>query len=178
MVSTRRHRPVQSRTRLLGHAIHPMLIVVPFNLLGMAAIFDLIQLATGGADLATACFLIIPAGILTGLLAAVFGFWGWLAIPTGTRARAVGLWHGTTMVVVMLLFAIAWPLRAAAGWLGGELVERLGVRYRRAPNLQASSSLAGEPARPRNDGPSRLTWRRQRKRPGPCDPGRWLGALR
>ena len=34
------------------------------------------------------------AGIIGGLLAAMFGLWDWLAIPAGTRAKRVGLWHG------------------------------------------------------------------------------------
>jgi len=111
----------------------------------------------------------IPAGMLTGLLAAVFGLCDWLAIPGDTRARAVGLWHGASMVVVIVLFAIAWLARAAAasnaatalpmlfevlalvlalvaGWLGGELVQRLGVGVDEGANLRASSSLSGTPA--------------------------------
>jgi uncharacterized membrane protein len=170
---------MQSRSRVLGHAIHPMLIVFPLGLLGTAAIFDLIHLATGSTELVSASFWMIPAGILTGLLAAVFGLWDWLAIPGDTRARGVGLWHGATMVVVVVLFTIAWLLRASSasraasglpllleilalvlalvgGWLGGELVERLGVGIDAGANLRASSSLTGTPAEP---GPASMAHR-------------------
>ena len=164
---------MESRAKLVGHAIHPMLIVFPLGLLGMATIFDLIYLGAGATELAVASYWMIAAGIIMGLLAAVFGFWDWLGIAGGTRARGVGLWHGGGNVVVVLLFIISWFVRRGAraggveyvpngvpivleiiglilalvtGWLGGELVERLGVGVDRGANLDAPSSLSGEPA--------------------------------
>ena len=166
---------MESRAKLLGHAIHPMLIVFPLGLLGMAAIFDLIYLGTGTRDLATASYWMIAAGVITGLLAAVFGAWDWLAIPDGTRAKSVGLLHGGGNVVVVGLFIVAWLLRLntragaveyapnglpivleliglllalVTGWLGGELVERLGVGVDEGAHLEAPNSLSGKPARP------------------------------
>jgi uncharacterized membrane protein len=47
---------MESRAKLVGHAVHPMLIVFPLGLLGMAAIFDLIYLGSGTRDLATASY--------------------------------------------------------------------------------------------------------------------------
>src|SRR5919201_6786593 len=165
---------MESRAKLVGHAVHPMLIVFPLGLLGMAAIFDLIYLGSGNRDLATASYWMIAAGVIMGLLAAIFGFWDWLAIPGETRAKSVGLWHGGGNVVVVVLFIIAWLLRLNAragaveyapnglplaleviglllalvtGWLGGELVERLGVGVDEGAHVQAPSSLSGQPAR-------------------------------
>src|SRR3954454_15739137 len=43
-------------------------------------------------------------GIVGGLIAAVFGLIDWLAIPAGTRAKAIGAWHGGGNVLVVLLF--------------------------------------------------------------------------
>jgi uncharacterized membrane protein len=159
---------MESRAKLVGHAVHPMLIVFPLGLLGMAAIFDLIYLAGGSRDLATASYWMIAAGVITGLLAAVFGFWDWLSLPGGTRAKAVGLWHGLGNVVVVALFAVGWLLRRPAphepagvplalsvvavvlalvtGWLGGELVDRLGVGVDTGAHLNAPSSLSGRSA--------------------------------
>src|SRR5919198_5063684 len=105
---------MESRAKLVGHAIHPMLIVFPLGLLGMATIFDLIFAASGAGDLPVASFWMIAAGVITGLLAAVFGFWDWLAVPGGTRAKRVGLWHGGGNVVVVGLFLVAWLLRLNA----------------------------------------------------------------
>jgi uncharacterized membrane protein len=112
---------MESRAKLLGHPIHPMWIVLP---------------------------------------------------PTGTRAKRIGLLHGGSNVVVVLIFALVWLMRgdtpdaapttnlfllevvalalgAFAGWLGGELVDRLGVGVDDGAHLNAPSSLSGRPARQR-----------------------------
>ncbi len=110
----------------------------------------------------------IIAGIVGGLLAAVFGLIDFLAIPAGTRAKQIGLVHGVGNVVVVALFLISWLLRrdapAAPGavalvlsflgvalggvtsWLGGELVYRLDVAVDEGGHLDAPNSLSGRPA--------------------------------
>ena len=50
-------------------------------------------------------FYMIGAGILTGLLAAIFGLVDWIAIPANTRAQTVGAVHGAGNVIIVLLFA-------------------------------------------------------------------------
>jgi uncharacterized membrane protein len=45
----------------------------------------------------------IPAGVVGGLTAAVFGFLDWRGIPSGTRASRVGMWHGLGNVVVVVV---------------------------------------------------------------------------
>jgi uncharacterized membrane protein len=157
---------MESRAKLAGHAIHPMLITLPLGLLGTAVIFDIIRAFTDEADFAVASFYMIAAGIIGGLLAAVFGLVDWLAIPARTRAKGIGALHGIGNVVVVALFAGSWLLRRgqadyqpdglafwlgvvavvlalATAWLGGELVERLGVGVDEGANLDAPSSLSG-----------------------------------
>jgi uncharacterized membrane protein len=141
-----------------------MLIVFPLGLLGMAVIFDIIRLAFGKTGLATSSYYMIAAGVITGLLAAVFGFIDWLAIPSGTRAKRIGAWHAIGNVIIVVLFALSWWLRRGdpanpstlafvlgliglllalvTGWLGGELVDRLGVGVYDDANLDAPSSLS------------------------------------
>lgn len=166
---------MESKAKLVGHPIHPMLIVFPLGLLVMSLIFDLVHGFTGDPDFSIASYWCIAAGVVGGLLAAVFGFWDWLAIRSGTRAKRIGLWHGAGNVVVVLLFAISWVLRrgapqyspsaaalalsvvavllgAVTGWLGGELVDRLGVGVDSGAHLDAPSSLSGRPAREREAG--------------------------
>src|SRR3954462_8240076 len=165
---------MESRAKLFGHPIHPMLIVFPLGLLATAVILDLIYLFTGNAALATVSFWNILAGIIGGLAAAVFGLIDWLAIPSGTRAKAIGLWHGMGNVVVVALFAASWFLRRGTpnapgtltlvlsfagvlmalvtGWLGGELVDRLGVGADDGRCLEAPSSRSGRPTGERPGG--------------------------
>lgn len=102
---------MESKVKLLGHPIHPMLIVFPLGLLATAVVFDVIYMITRNAAFATVAFWNIAAGIIGGLGAALFGLVDWLAIPAGTRAKSVGAWHGIGNVVVVGFFAISWLLR-------------------------------------------------------------------
>lgn len=162
---------MESRAKLFGHPIHQMLIVFPLGLLATGVAFDVIYLIWGDPTMATVSFYMIAAGIIGGFLAAPFGLIDWLAIPSGTRARSVGLMHGLGNVVVLLLFIGSWWLRYSSGssnhipgtsalalsfagaalslvtaWLGGELVNRLGVGVDDGANVDAPSSMSGRPA--------------------------------
>jgi len=163
---------MEARVKLLGHPVHQMLIVLPLGLLTGVVIFDLLRLGTGGAQWSQVSYWLIPAGVLAGLLAAVFGFLDWTKIPSGTRAKRVGAVHGLGNVVVVALFAASWLLRGdpladpsalalalsfaggglamVTGWLGGELVDRLGVGVDEGAHLDAPSSLSGRPAHERS----------------------------
>jgi len=156
---------MESRIKLFGHPVHPMLIVVPLGLFSIAVLFDIAYLATNDATFAEVAFWNITAGIVGGLLAAVFGLVDWMGIPKGTRAKRLGLWHGAGNVVIVLLFVASWVLRApdhayapdvipfvlglvavgaalVTAWLGGELVYRLRVAVDDDANLDASSSIS------------------------------------
>jgi uncharacterized membrane protein len=64
---------MESRAKLFGHAIHPILIVFPLGLLGTAVVFDIIYLIWGSGLMAQVSFWMMTAGIIGGLLAAPFG---------------------------------------------------------------------------------------------------------
>src|SRR6185503_2980521 len=102
---------MESRVKLLGHPVNPMLIVYPLGLLSMAVIFDILYLVLGNRLLPTASYYMIAAGVLGGLLAAIFGFIDWLALPNNSRAKNIGLWHGLGNVLIVGLFAASWFLR-------------------------------------------------------------------
>ena len=159
---------MESKAKLLGHPIHPMLIVFPLGLFATAVAFDVVGLVNNDSSWFRISFWMIAAGIIGGLCAAVFGLVDWFAIPSGTRAKRIGLLHGGANVIVVLLFIISWFIRrggdeipsAAAlafsfiaivvglvgGWLGGELVDRLGVGVDNGAHLNAPSSLSDRPA--------------------------------
>jgi uncharacterized membrane protein len=160
---------MESRAKLFGHAIHPILIVFPLGLLATGVIFDVIYLIWGNPTMATVAYYMIAAGIVGGAIAAPPGWVDWFAIPSGTRAKSVGLTHGLGNVLVLILFLVSWWLRRDSpnyqpdtfayilsfagaglslltGWLGGELVERLGVGVDDGAHLDASNSLSGKPA--------------------------------
>lgn len=159
---------MESRAKFLGHAIHPILIVFPLGLLATGVVFDVIYLIWGNPEMATVAYWMISAGIVGGLIAAPFGWIDWFAIPSDTRAKTIGLMHGLGNITALLLFAGSWWLRndlparpetlasilsflgagmaAVGGWLGGELVERLGVGVDEGANLNAPNSLSNASA--------------------------------
>jgi uncharacterized membrane protein len=141
---------------------------IPVGLFATSLVFDLIRMAGGAEGFSIAAFYMVAAGIVGALAAAVFGIVDYLAIPRGTRAKRMGLMHGGVNAVMVALFIISWAgryadpaafLRAplalsaigvalalASGWLGGELVNRLGVGVDDGAHLDAPSSLSGRPA--------------------------------
>lgn len=159
---------MESRIKLFGHALHPILIVFPLGLLATAVIFDVVYLVADDSAMAIVAYWMIVAGVIGGFAAALFGWIDWFAIPPGTRAKRIGLLHGIGNAVVLLLFVGSWWLRrdalgapesialvlsfAGAGlalvtaWLGGELVQRLGVGVDTGAHLNAPSSLSNRPA--------------------------------
>jgi uncharacterized membrane protein len=163
---------MESKAKLLGHSIHQMLVVFPLGLLATSVIFDLVSFAGGRSSMGIVAYWMMAAGLLGGLVAAPFGWVDWLAIPKGTRAKAVGLMHGLGNVVVLVLFALSWWLRsddpevpptvahvlslagvalaAVTAWLGGELVARLGIGVYDDAGVDAPSSLHRDARRSRD----------------------------
>jgi len=140
-----------------------MLIVFPLGLLAMAVAFDLLSIGLRQPYWSEIAFWMIAAGIVTGLIAAPFGFADWIEIPSATRAKRVGSVHGLGNIAVLLLFAASWYFRRLSpstpdglaltlsfiggalalfsGWLGGELVDRLSIGVDEGANVNAPSSL-------------------------------------
>jgi uncharacterized membrane protein len=163
---------MESKAKVAGHPVHPMLVTFPIGLLVTAIIFDIIHLASGESRWAEVSWYMIGAGLIGGLVAAVPGWIDWFAIPRNTRAKRIGLIHGLGNVAVLVLFAVSWLLRRDApgappveaivvgfvgagimtvtGWLGGELVDRLGVGVDDGAHLDAPNTLSGLPAAARS----------------------------
>jgi uncharacterized membrane protein len=159
---------MESKVKLAGHPVHPMLVVFPLGLLTTAVLFDIIFLVSGNSVWTLVSYYMIGAGVIGGLAAALFGWLDWFAIPNGTRAKRIGLWHGLGNVVVLGLFILSWVLRrenpvepptgaivaglagmvlaVITSWLGGELVDRLGVGVDEGAHLDSPSSLSELPA--------------------------------
>ncbi|SCG63719.1 DUF2231 domain-containing protein [Micromonospora coxensis] len=155
---------MESRLKVLGHPVHPMLVMFPVALLVTGTLFDIVDTVGGPDFLGEVAYWNITIGLVGGLLAAAAGTFDLLAIPAGTRAKRVALTHAAANVAVVLLFAAVWVVRlnaesrAAGGaliaievvglallgvsaWLGGELVDRLGVGVDADAGLDAPSSL-------------------------------------
>ncbi len=158
-----------SKIKSMGHPLHLMLVNFPLGLWLTAAVFDIVHLITGNGYWSGVAFWMIAAGIVGGLMAAPVGAIDWTGIPRETRAKRVGIIHGTGNVIILALFIASWLLRLHApenpsilayvlsflgaamlnvtGWLGGELTGRFGVGIEEGANVNAPGTLQGLPAR-------------------------------
>jgi uncharacterized membrane protein len=137
-----------------GHPFHPVLVPVPIGAWIASLAFDVGSRVADNPDVfGQGAYWLVILGIVGALAAAVFGFLDLFAIPTGTRAFRNGLTHMSLNLVVVGLFAVsalirhddhempgetsaglialsivALALLGAAGWIGGRLAYRYGVR--------------------------------------------------
>ncbi|MFC7549028.1 DUF2231 domain-containing protein [Plantactinospora sp. GCM10030261] len=166
---------MESRIKVLGHPLHPMLVMFPVALFVTAVLFDLVDAFGGPEVLGEVAYWNIAVGLVVGVLAAAVGSFDLLAIPAGTRAKRVGVIHALVNIGVLLLFGGVWLTRMSAdepnaagalvaievvalagagigAWFGGELVDRLGVGVDPDAHLDAPSSLRpGGPANSKLD---------------------------
>jgi uncharacterized membrane protein len=162
------------KINFLGHPVHPMLIVFPLGLLPTALACDAIYWVTHNPNWGHIAYWLIAAGVLSGMVAAIFGFADWWALDSGTRAKRLGVWHLVVNDIMLILFALSWWLRRGApniptpiatglavvallfggigGWLGGELVYRLSVGVDFDAHVDSPSSLSGRPANENKNG--------------------------
>lgn len=136
-----------------GHPFHPILVTVPIGAWIGSLVLDIgSRVVDDPAGLSRASYWLIGLGILGALAAAIFGLLDLLVIPRRTPAFRTGLTHMTINLVVVALFTTAFVIRmdraselevssglvalsavalgllGIAGWLGGRLSYRFGVR--------------------------------------------------
>ena len=159
---------MESSAKLLGYPVPPVLTVLALGLFLGGVVFDMLYLWRGAPSFALVGSLNIAAGIIGGLLAAVFGFIDWLAASSNSRARRIGLLHVASNLVVIGTFSLARFERRSsidmgptadvflvevaalllgtyAGWLGADLFDRAAMSVDDGVNLDASSSSSGRP---------------------------------
>jgi uncharacterized membrane protein len=153
---------MESRAQFLGHPVHQILVELPVGAFVFAVTCDTLHSVTRRRAFVPAARLALDFGLITATAAAPFGLVDWLAIPSGTRAKRVGLAHAMGNLVMLGLFASARKLRggsralgpskwiAATGlgvasvtaWLGGELINRHGVGVHDQLGEDAPSSIS------------------------------------
>ncbi len=159
---------VETRIRVLGHPIHPVIAMFPLVLFVTSTVFDLARFIGGNKAFGEVAFWVVSAGIVGAALAGLTGFADWSRIPAGTRARRLGRRHGALNGAAFVLFVVAWLVRVgnerhiagpasfglqvfgvglsiSAAWLGGELVDRFGIGVAGDANPDAPNSLEGHP---------------------------------
>lgn len=157
------------KINLLGHPVHPIVIPFPLGLLSGAVACDIIYLVRANPNWGHISYWLVAGGVLSGIVAAIFGIADWSNLDNGTRAKRIGGWHFFVNTVMLVLFAISWFMRRGApdrpsiaaivigiiaigfgtlgGWLGGELVYRMSVGVDFDAHVNSPNSLSGRPAK-------------------------------
>ena len=140
---------VRSTAAIGGHPIHPMLVPFPIAFLVGALVSDLVFWGTGDGFWSRASWWLLAAGVVMGLLAAVFGLIDFLTIPRA-RQGSTGWVHflGNLLAVMLALVNVLLRLGDAGaavlpgglilsfvtvgillvtGWMGGELAYRFKI---------------------------------------------------
>ena len=155
---------MESRAKVLGHGVHPILVAFPIGLLLSSIGFDLLRLITGKKIWGQIAFWNITAGCVSGWVSMLPAAVDWWFLPWRTRAKRVATIHAIAADTGINLFFASWLMRrrdpenpstqalllamlggavlSLAGWLGGELVQRLGVSVAPGAHLDAPSSLS------------------------------------
>jgi uncharacterized membrane protein len=138
---------MESRLRIAGQAVHPVLIMFPLGLFTMAVLFDIGNLLGGPDMLGALAYWNIVAGLLGGMLVTLATAIDLVFTRADARAKRLGVLLGLVNLGVLVMFAVILMLRmrsqervagpglltiellslVAAGfaaWHGGELVNR------------------------------------------------------
>jgi uncharacterized membrane protein len=138
---------MESRLRIAGQAVQPVLVMFPLGLFTMAVLFDAGNVFGGPNILGVLAYWNIVAGLIGGVLTALASAVDLVFVRNGTRAKRMGVLLGLINMGVLILFAVILmlrmrtPDRVAGGgllavellslsaavvgaWYGGELVNR------------------------------------------------------
>jgi uncharacterized membrane protein len=138
---------MESRIKIFGHPAHQLIVPFPIGALGLSIVMDACYSLSGNRQHLNTARHALDFGLASGLAAAPLGLVDLLAVPSGTRAKRVGVAHALGNVAMLGLFATSRLMRrgdrASAGarwisasafvlsgvtaWLGGELVVRHGI---------------------------------------------------
>ncbi|MFX0592684.1 DUF2231 domain-containing protein [Melissospora conviva] len=118
---------MESRLRIQGHPIQPMLVMLPYGLFACATIFDLAAVTTGLGLLGEVGYWTTIAALFAAALAVVAGMVDLWDVPTGpTRRTAIGF-H-LAYLAMAGLFVLTCLIRAGSpdrGATGGILAAEL-----------------------------------------------------
>src|SRR6266498_5689725 len=84
---------MESRAKVLGHGVHPILVAFPIGLLLSSIGFDLLRLITGKKIWGQIAFWNITAGCVSGWVSMLPAAVDWWFLPWRTRAKRIATIH-------------------------------------------------------------------------------------
>jgi uncharacterized membrane protein len=155
---------------LMGHPLHPQLIVLPAGLLPFSLLLDAMHAATRDQSYADAAYYTMLGGFFGGIAAGAAGAADYGTVPPDSKAKQIGRLHGVMNVGLLALTGLNILMRrkrrsagalpmvlslittaglTVSAWYGGHLVYHHGMRVR-------GTELAGSPEDARLPGDERL----------------------
>ena len=154
---------MESRLRIAGQAVQPVLVMFPLGLFAMAVLFDIGDLLGAPDILGALAYWNIAAGLVGGVLVALASAIDLVATRNSVPAKRMGVLISLVNMGVLILFAVILMLRMRtpdrvagggllvvellslagavfAAWYGGELVNRRSAASfgRARPSREAS----------------------------------------
>jgi uncharacterized membrane protein len=103
---------MESKARLFGRPIPPLLVVLPLVAFLSTVLFDLVYLGTWVVAFAILSYILIILGVLGSLPVLLAGIIKFHSIPSQTVSKTISAWHLFGNLVVVALFALSWLFRA------------------------------------------------------------------
>src|SRR4051812_45128107 len=96
---------MESRLRIAGQAVQPILVMFPLGLFVMALIFDVADLSGGPAILGTLAYWNVIAGLVAGVMATIAGAVD-LIFVRRPDAKRIGVLRVLLSMATLILFAV------------------------------------------------------------------------
>jgi len=162
---------MESKARIGGHPIHPMLIPFPLALWTTSFATDVLFYFHRNSTLLYVAKYLIAAGILGAAAAAIPGIIDWAAIKD-REVKKVANWHARLNIVALIIFCVSLYFRlgrngelvgrhltipfllslvgviliSISGYLGGDLAYRYGMGVSLKRNESEPPAVAGGPS--------------------------------
>lgn len=104
---------MESRLKIAGQAVQPILVMFPLGLFSMAVIFDVANLLGAPSILGALAYWNIAAGLVGGVLAALAGAID-LMFVRRPEAKRIGVLRGLLNMGVLIFFAVILMVRVGA----------------------------------------------------------------
>lgn len=111
---------MKSKAAIGTHPIHPMLVPLPIGAFFLALLGDVLHLSGRDPFWYRFAFVAIAVGIVTALLAALFGAIEYFGVKMSAAGGRIATWHGLLNVTAVVLYAVSWWLRRQDAALGNE----------------------------------------------------------
>ena len=111
---------MQGKATIMGHPIHPILVSFPIGFFVGAVVSDIISAFVKTPFWPSMSVVLIGFGIVSALLAALFGFVDYFTAPMSAPAKRTATAHMVLNLIAVVIFAAAFAVRypAATSVLG------------------------------------------------------------